>query len=70
MEGDGGTPRRVVRVPHTRLAAKEKVPLSEKVRLHIPFSWGLYICLYVNVHACMCVSGSLDIGAINEVCGS
>lgn len=31
MEGDGGTPRRVVRVPHTRQASREKVPISEKV---------------------------------------
>lgn len=31
MEGDGGTPRRVVRVPHTRQASREKVLISEKV---------------------------------------
>lgn len=35
MEGDGGTPRRVVRVPHSRQTSREKVPLGEKVS-HVP----------------------------------
>lgn len=36
MEGDGGTPRRVVRVPHSRQASREKVPLGEKVSDGVP----------------------------------
>ena len=29
--GGGGTPRRVVRVPHSRRANEDKVPLAERV---------------------------------------
>ena len=35
--GTGGTPRRVVRVPHSRRAAEDKVPLAEKVSTNHTF---------------------------------